>query len=299
MAFLDINSLVKFKNLKAKTKIGKVINNNDPEKRGRIKVSLQGMFDSVDEEGSNLPWVKRCDQSFKGVHSFEIPEVGSLVEIVWSLGSRIPMYKPAPYDSNHMEQPYERDKQEDADFLFTNDYPNEWGWVDSNRFSFKINKKLNNFLVRTKILKITGDTEGNLNINNDKGSAFMDKQGKFNMQNEKASAFMDETGKFNMKNENVSAYAKNDGEIQIKNNVATITVYSSGNITVNTTGDITVDAPTTTFTNNVSIGGNLAVTGTSTLTSTCTFEDIKWKTHKHPYSWTDGAGSNITGDPKN
>ena len=160
MGFIDIDSLVKFKNLKGKSKIGLVIDNNDPEKKGRIKVSLEGLFTPSDGKGSNLPWIRQCGQSFKGVHEFSVPEVNSLVEIVWPFGSRIPMYKPAPYDTNSFGS------------QFTEDYPNEWGWVDSGGFVFKINKSSNEFLLQTKGVQLTGDTLGNFKINN--GTALID-----------------------------------------------------------------------------------------------------------------------------
>ena len=154
MGFIDVNSLVKFKNLKAKPKIGRVIDNDDPEKKGKIKVALEGLFDPVDGKGSNLPWIKQYGRSFKGIHEFSVPEVNSLVEIVWPFGSRIPMYKPAPYDSNGFGT------------QFSSDYPNEWGWVDSGGFAFKINKDTNEFLLQTKGVQLTGDTIGNFKINN-------------------------------------------------------------------------------------------------------------------------------------
>lgn len=154
MGFIDINSLVKFKNLKGKSKIGRVINNDDPEKKGKIKVALEGLFDPTDQQGSNLPWIKQCGRSFKGIHEFAVPEVNSLVEIVWPFGARIPMYKPAPYDSN------------DFGTQFIRDYPNEWGWVDSGGFEFRIDKSSNEFTLRTKSFILNVDPLGGFVLKN-------------------------------------------------------------------------------------------------------------------------------------
>lgn len=80
-----------------------------------------------------------------------------------------------------------------------------------------------------------------------------------------------------------------------------IKLDKDGNTTAKITGTLTADvskavkitAPTTELNSDVTINGKC------TIIDTCTFEGIKWKTHVHPYNWTDGGGSSNTKYPQN
>ena len=92
MAFIPLNYLAVIENKKDTPKIATVINNNDPKNLQRIKVSLEGMFDPVDAKGSNLPWIRKMQDSQlcgNSCESYSVPEEGSSVEIIW------------PYDDTH------------------------------------------------------------------------------------------------------------------------------------------------------------------------------------------------------
>lgn len=60
---------------------GKVLDNDDPDKLGRIKVNVLGIFDEIDSE--YLPWAVPAQPLFTGSGSgyghFAVPEVGSYV----------------------------------------------------------------------------------------------------------------------------------------------------------------------------------------------------------------------------
>lgn len=158
MAFLPLYNIAQFKNDKDLPKIGKVIYNLDPIKQGRIKVEIKGIFDPIDEKGSNLPWVyKISDTSFGGSKErefFNVPSVGELVEIEWRYDNRYPFYKGCPYTAQSVTGVFQTEE----------DYPNLWGWSDGD-FAFIVNKITKNFLLRTKDCSIEGTTEkGVINI---------------------------------------------------------------------------------------------------------------------------------------
>ena len=67
----------------------------------------------------------------------------------------------------------------------------------------------------------------------------------------------------------------------------------TGTLEAEVAKDVKLTAP------NTELKTNLTVTGRCTITDTCVFEGITWKTHVHPYSWTDGGGSANSSPPQN
>lgn len=119
MPFIPLVNLAKFKNNKDTPKIGKVINNLDPQKLGRVKIHLPGIYEPQDEEGTNLPWVAKIPDSFLSGSTnsefFSVPQIGSLVEVVWPYGNKFSFYKSAPYS------------MQSSTNTFTDNYPYESG----------------------------------------------------------------------------------------------------------------------------------------------------------------------------
>ena len=102
MAFLKLFNAARYQDNKDGPKIAKVINNNDPKKQGRIKVSLDGMFEPKDSEGSNLPWIRRQNDTFlngRNSQAFSVPKVGDVVEIIWPYGKSHAFYRGVPCGS--------------------------------------------------------------------------------------------------------------------------------------------------------------------------------------------------------
>lgn len=66
-----------------------------------------------------------------------------------------------------------------------------------------------------------------------------------------------------------------------------------GTLTANVDKDVKMKAPKT------ELETDLTVKGKCTITDTCVFEGIVWKTHVHHYSWTRDGGSADTQHPKN
>lgn len=73
--------------------IGKVVDNNDPNKYGRVKVNIHGLFDGIDTE--QIPWAKPALPIFSGAGSgfgmFCVPEENSYVYCFFTDGD---VYQP-------------------------------------------------------------------------------------------------------------------------------------------------------------------------------------------------------------
>lgn len=115
MAFINIAGVAKDRKFTDSPKFGEVVDNNDPLKLGRVKVKIEGIF-----EGSiaSLPWVRRkTDAIFCGADCeiFDVPEIGSVVEVRWNYDDNTPMYSGAPYSQRHQSN------------AFTGNYPYEAG----------------------------------------------------------------------------------------------------------------------------------------------------------------------------
>lgn len=116
MSFLPVSEIAKLKKKTDEPKFGKVVANDDPDRLGKIKVTIPGIFEGTPE---NLPWIRRKqDTAFCGsdCEIFDVPEIGSIVEIKWNYDENTPMYSGAPYSQKHTSG------------LFTNNYPYEGGF---------------------------------------------------------------------------------------------------------------------------------------------------------------------------
>lgn len=86
--------------------IGKIVDNKDPDKIGRCKVRVFGVFDEVADD--DLPWAIG-EQSFNGslVGSFIVPPVGCIVSIVFENGDLyFPKYSRKVVDKNNLPSNY-------------------------------------------------------------------------------------------------------------------------------------------------------------------------------------------------
>lgn len=97
--FIPIYNLAKFRNPTDLPKIAEVINNNDPKRIGRIKVKLDGLYDPIDIAGTNLPWIRRQNDTFlngSDMQMFSLPEVGDKVELIWPYDNKHAFYRGIP-----------------------------------------------------------------------------------------------------------------------------------------------------------------------------------------------------------
>lgn len=135
MPFTPIIDTTTVKKVTDEPKFGKVVANNDPEKLGRIKVNIPGIF-----QGSvnDLPWVRRKQDTFlcgADCELFDVPEIGSIVEVSWRYDNDTPMYSGAPTNKKQTSS------------IFTNNYPYESG--------FKFGKMYIKFDKGTNLLTIS------------------------------------------------------------------------------------------------------------------------------------------------
>lgn len=155
MSFIPLINIANLKDNKDGPRVGKVINNNDPKKLGRIKVELAGIFDSTDSTGSNLPWVRRLNDTFlcgAGQEFFSVPPIGSYVQVIWPFGDDIACYRGLPYGKQNMTN------------SFTEEYPNAWGIANNNGFIFKVNDIDGTVMLKTNTAQILIDSKGNITI---------------------------------------------------------------------------------------------------------------------------------------
>lgn len=118
MSFIPVADNVKGTKVTDEPKFGTVVDNNDPLKIGRVKVEITGIFEGAP---SSLPWVRRkTDTLFCGddCEVFDVPEVGSIVEIRWSYDDNTPTYSGAPYSQRHQTSTFTENYPFEAGFKF-------------------------------------------------------------------------------------------------------------------------------------------------------------------------------------
>ncbi len=111
-------------------KFGIVVDNMDPDELGKIKVTIPGIFEGSSDQ---LPWIRRKnDTAFCGddAELFDVPAIGSVVEVKWNYDENTPMYSGAPNSKKHTSN------------VFTNNYPYEGG-IRFGRCIIKADKSSN------------------------------------------------------------------------------------------------------------------------------------------------------------
>lgn len=132
-----------------------VIDNADPEKLGRVKVNISGIFEG---DAANLPWVYPRRNDLLGGKSdsgrYAVPEIDSYLEV------RFP--------TEDIYSPFYYGYWEDANTHladFDTDYPDTYGWVDSNGTKCIINKKQMSLdFTHVSGIEVSMDKDGNLNL---------------------------------------------------------------------------------------------------------------------------------------
>lgn len=115
MPLIPIIDEAKVKKFTDEPKFGTVVDNMDPEQLCRVKVEIPGLFEG---QAAELPWIRRkTDTIFCGqdCEIFDVPEIGSIVEVKWNYDENTPMYSGAPYNKKHRTG------------AFLGNYPNEAG----------------------------------------------------------------------------------------------------------------------------------------------------------------------------
>jgi len=141
---------------------GRVEDNNDPDKLGRCRIRIFGVFDEGNIQTSDLPWAKP-DFQFMGstVGSFVVPPVDSLVRVYFDKGEVYsPMYTTKVLNVNHL--PSDKDV----------DYPNVMVFFETDEGdSFFINRStFESVYTHSSGLVLRIDKDGNISLSNTKTS---------------------------------------------------------------------------------------------------------------------------------
>jgi hypothetical protein len=88
------NELVDDNNLLGTIWIGEVIDNNDPNFEGRLKVRVFGKYDNIKDE--NLPWAYHFSSinggSNGGYGELSVPKIGNMVQVTFMNGDKLNPY---------------------------------------------------------------------------------------------------------------------------------------------------------------------------------------------------------------
>lgn len=102
--------------------IGKIVDNKDPDKLGRCKIRILGVFDDTIQD-KDLPWALP-DPSFVGSlkGSFIVPPVGCTVSVYFENGERyLPRYTRKVIDERHLPKNKNKDYPDNMIFFETDD----------------------------------------------------------------------------------------------------------------------------------------------------------------------------------
>lgn len=142
--------------------LGQVVANNDPEKKGRCRVQVFNIFDSLPKQ--QVPWATPW-RDVNG-NTFNVPEVGKIVSVMFENGN---IYKPEYIYAEHMHKNLE-DKLADLD---GEDYTSMKSLIFDHKTQIYVNDseglnieyKYNGINIDDSSININiKDTEGNLNL---------------------------------------------------------------------------------------------------------------------------------------
>jgi len=192
------------------TYLGTVEDNNDPEKLGRVRVRIAPYTDFLTDQ---LPWacpiLGSCGNS-SNAGGLNVPEIGSHVRVEFpSKDLTAPYYRGAELNKLNKVT------------LFDEDYPNTYGYKDSNGNFYKVNKK-------TGIIDFRHESSSSMQVTAD-GSLVVSLRNGVNFTLSSYGCFELDTGNLEVNN-------KVDGSLEVKSNS---TIYLQAlNTTIN--GDLTV-----------------------------------------------------------
>lgn len=227
MSLIPILTQTQVTNLKDEPKFGRVVDNLDPEMFGRIKVQIPGIFDGEPEV---LPWIRRKnDTLFCGddVEAFDVPVVGSIVEIKWNYDENTPMYSGAPNSKKHMSD------------LFRQNYPFEGG--------FKFGRNYIKFDKQKPELTIT---------NGDGNIITLSPEGKTTIQCRNLDVLVEEKTYLKCTTFDIEA----SDSMSIKTNIFNL---SDSSTNIDASGSMNVTTPTANYSENVIVGTDTITKGIS------------------------------------
>lgn len=126
--------LTENKDTKSSVLSGIVVDNNDPEKLGRLKIRILEIYGTENEIlDIDLPWINSIPSSIIGNSNttsvFGVPEIGTKVLVEFPTSNPYFGFYKGGYNSVDVRNDF-----------FDEDYPNTYGFKDSQNNYFKINK---------------------------------------------------------------------------------------------------------------------------------------------------------------
>lgn len=147
---VDLENLIRVADDLSREYLGVVVENNDPKKLGRVKVTIDGLLEGA---AADLPFV----QSKMNPDFFMVPEIGDKLRIVFRDGD---IYMPEYVGYYHTIETHNTE--------FDTDYPNSLG-ISRAGFKIKYNKQ-------SELFEIQTPNEAYMQINKDGDVKFQSKK---------------------------------------------------------------------------------------------------------------------------
>lgn len=247
-----IKWLTEDKDVKASTFSGFVVGNDDPLRLGRVQVRIVEMYGTSSEiPDEDLPWLNIIPSSFIGntptTSTFGVPEIGTKVLVDYPTSNPYFGFYRGGYNSLDVRNDF-----------FDDDYPNSYGFKDSQNNYFRINKTKN-------IMELHHNSGNRFKIYEDKSMDIYHYSGTI-------------------------ATINTNGSVNFSS-VNDVTASIQGTLNLNVTDVLNINCPT------INIVGDINHTGTGITSVDWIAGGISQVGHVHPYYWTDPGGSDNTSPP--
>lgn len=241
--------------LKGRVFSGTVLSNEDPEKKGRIRVMVKSLFDGIDKE--ELPWISPMICLFKSIQTFFVPKKDDLVSVIF----------PTNYPYIGFFLPTVVSEKSSLSDFNGEGYPDIYGIVDEKGFKFLVNRETGEIMVRQKDtnyfhlnedmelealvqdVKLNIDKESNVNLEGINAlnveqkcgnSLVITDEGELTAKIKDVDIEIDSES--NLTASNVKNLTINCTEDILLNAQGNVNVQSQGNINASCVGDLTVSA---------------------------------------------------------
>jgi hypothetical protein len=183
--FINLPDFIKRENILDMPYLGKVVDNQDPLKLGRVRCSIQGLLEG---EASKLPWISQKSNSLLGGKptkgSFAVPEVGAELEVYFPFSDIYSGFYEGYWQSSTTHQT-----------IFNENYSESYGFVDDD-INLVVNKGKQEIKIDVKgVVKITAKFDGSIEI---EGSKEIKLKAPEIIFNNKASPVTTKAGHFNV-----------------------------------------------------------------------------------------------------
>ena len=145
-----------------KTYIGPVVDNNDPEKIGRVRVRVMDVFDDLKDE--DIPWASPW-KDLNG-NQFNIPDKGKVVTVIFENGNKNnPEYISSDHYNENLEKKLKQLSNTDYTSMKSLLYDHKTQIYVNDSEGLKLDHKFNNINIKEDSINLNlKDNIGNINI---------------------------------------------------------------------------------------------------------------------------------------